>query len=164
MRGRRMTLGLSLEDRAKALSSPSVEGNKPTRCSLNGPASHCQRCLSAYPCECCSSHCCSFCAACRPLRTPGERSCATASKPLLRIAIVSVQQHSSAGWTSSSFLEETKDKSGGEYQKRPSCVWLTNCPPALHIWAKWVWVFIHLVFTSFLMAYLVADLCGLHQA
>lgn len=120
MRGRRMTLGLSLEDRAKALSSPSVEGNKPTRCSLNGPASHCQRCLSAYPCECCSSHCCSFCAARQPLQTLGERSCATASKPLLRIAIVSVQQHSSAGWTSSSFLEETKDKSGGEYQKRPS--------------------------------------------
>lgn len=47
MRGRGMTLGLSLEDRAKALSSPSVEGNKPTRCSPSGPASHCQRCLSA---------------------------------------------------------------------------------------------------------------------
>lgn len=78
------------------------------------------------PCECRSNHCRSFSALRRPLRM---LSCVTASKPLLRIPIVSVQQCSRAGWTSSSFLEETKCKSGGEFQTQPSHVWLTVCPP-----------------------------------
>lgn len=39
--------GFVLGDRVEALSFPSVEGNKPTRCSPNGPASHWQHCFSA---------------------------------------------------------------------------------------------------------------------
>lgn len=34
-------------DRAEALFSPSVEGNKPTRCLPSRPAPHWQRCVSA---------------------------------------------------------------------------------------------------------------------
>lgn len=79
-----------------------------------------------------SNHCCSFSALCWPLRTLGEPSCVRASKPLLRISAVSVQQCSSAGWTSSSFPEETI-----EIRRRVSNTPLACLIYWLSTWAKW---------------------------
>lgn len=103
-----VTLGLSSETESRLCLLPPWKATNPLIAPRTGRR-HTANVVS--PCECRSNHCCSFSALCRPLRTLGEPSCITASKPLLRVSIVPVQQCSSAGWTSSSFLGETKYKS-----------------------------------------------------
>lgn len=97
VRGRRMTLGLSLETESRLCLLPPWKATNPLVALRTGQR-HTGNVVSLVcPCECRSNHCCSFSALCRPLRMLGQPSCVTASKPLLRISIVSVQQCSSAG-------------------------------------------------------------------
>lgn len=110
VRGRRMTLGLSPETELRLCLLRPWKATNPLVAPRAGQH-HTGNVVSLLcPCERRSNR--FFSALSRPLRRLREPSCVTPSKLPVRISIVSVQQCSSAGWTSSSFLEGTKHQSG----------------------------------------------------
>lgn len=111
VRGQRMTPGWSLETESRLCLLPPWKATHPLVALRTGPASHWRRCLSSsVRANAAQITVCSFSPRrCRPLAKAAGPVLRHSVKPAFKkISIVSLQQCSSAGWTSSSFLEETQ--------------------------------------------------------